>query len=353
MNDCVLVVDDDEINRIILKEYLSDEYEIMEAENGLEALAILFGSDETPQAVLLDIMMPEMDGFGVLEKMKQRPDTAQIPVLFITAADDSATESRGLNEGAVDYIQKPFVEGVVKARVRNHIQLRRYREDLEQLLEQKTAELVSTHERTMEALATIIEYRNLESGTHIRRTVDLTGIMVEHMLKMPEYYARLTKLKSKSLVKAAALHDIGKIGVPDNILLKPGKLTDEEFEVIKTHTTIGSDIIASISTEGMLDESGFLARAQEICRSHHERWDGSGYPDGLAGEDIPLSARILSVLDVYDALISPRCYKPAFLHEQAINIIIEGSGTQFDPKLVEIFLEISGKLRDAAVALME
>jgi len=353
MNDCVLVVDDVEVNRIILREFLSNEYEILEAENGVEALEILFKGDYNPQAVLLDIMMPELDGFGVLEKMKQRPDTAHIPVLFITAANDSETESRGLNEGAVDYIQKPFVEDVVKARVRNHIQLRRYRENLELLLDQKTAQLVETHERTMETLATIIEYRNLESGMHIRRTVDLTRVMVEYLMQNPDYYVKLTKLNPKSLIKAAALHDVGKIGVPDNVLLKPGKLTPEEFEVIKNHSIIGSDIIAKIHANDVIDDTGYLARAREICRSHHERWDGKGYPDGLAGEDIPLSARILSVLDVYDALISPRVYKPAFSHEKAIEIITEGSGSQFDPSIVSAFLEIADTIKFVSMSLQD
>jgi len=353
MNDCVLVVDDDEINRMILREYLSDEYEILEAENGVKALEILLHGEHNPQAVLLDIMMPEMDGFEVLKKMKRHHNTAQIPVLFITAANDSETESRGLTEGAVDYIQKPFIENVIRARVNNHIQLRRYRESLEQMLEQKTAQLVATHERTMESLANVIEYRNLESGLHIRRTVDLTRVMVEYMLQNPDYYVQLTKLKSKSLIKAAALHDIGKIGVPDEVLLKPGKLTPEEFEVIKTHTVIGSNIIDQIFTGDLTDETGYLARAREICLYHHERWDGKGYPEGLKGEEIPLSARILSVLDVYDALISPRVYKPAFSHEKSVEIIAEGRDTQFDPAVVDAFLEIADTIKFAAMSLQE
>ena len=353
MNDCVLIVDDDEVNRIILREILSGKYEILEAENGAKALEILRSGEYNPHAVLLDIMMPEMDGFAVLKEMKRRHDTAHIPVLFITAANDSETESRGLSEGAVDYIHKPFIENVIRARVDNHIQLCRYRESLEQMLEQKTSQLVATHERTMETLATVIEYRNLESGLHIRRTVELTRVMVEYMLQNPDYYAQLTKLKCKSLIKAAALHDVGKIGVPDEVLLKPGKLTPGEFEVIKTHTVIGSDIIDQIFTSDPTDETGYLARAREICLYHHERWDGKGYPEGLKGGEIPLSARILSVLDVYDALISPRVYKPAFTHEKSVEIIAEGSGTQFDPAIVGAFCEIADTIKFASMSLQD
>ncbi len=351
MTDSILIVDDVEINRIILKAILGDEYDILEAEDGQEALDILFNIGKMPQAVLLDIMMPGMDGFEVLAKMKANVITENIPVLFITAADANINESRGLNEGAVDYIAKPFNSDVVKARVNNHIQLRRYRENLEYLLEKKIAEVIETHERTLETMASIIEYRSLESGTHIRRSSELSKLLLDRLMSS-EYARELSRLKPKTIVKAVALHDIGKVAIPDNILLKPGKLTPEEFDVIKTHTTIGSDIIDSIR-QCTSDDAGYLARAEEICRSHHERWDGKGYPDGLAGKDIPLAARVLSVVDVYDALVNERCYKPAMPHEEAVRIIMEGKGTQFDPIVIEAFDDVKEQFASMEKSIKE
>ena len=338
MKDRVLIVDDVEINRIILREILYNDYEILEAEDGFQAVDILYNVEKRPHAVLLDIMMPGMDGFEVLQVIKSNPDTEKIPVLFITAADANTNETRGLNEGAVDYISKPFNPDVVKARVDNHIQLMRYRAELERMVERKTADLMKTHEQMLETMATIIEYRSLESGMHIRRSCELTRILVSHMLSKPEFTNRLMELNFNSIVKAVAMHDIGKVGIPDNILLKPGRLTPEEFEVIKTHTTIGSGIIDSIASD-LTDDGVYLQRCREICRHHHERWDGNGYPDKLAGDEIPLAARISSVVDVYEALVSERCYKAAMPHEKAVSIIVEGRGTQFAPNIVDTFLE--------------
>ncbi len=336
MQNSILVVDDVEINRIILREMLMDEYDVLEAENGQEALDILFHIGTLPQAVLLDIMMPGMDGFEVLSAIKSNPATAQIPVLFITAANAATNESRGLNEGAVDYIAKPFNPDVVKARLNSHVQLEKYRQNLELQLDQKISEILNLHEKTLETMASLIEHRNLESGEHIRRTSDLTAILIEQLLKHSPYAKELIRLNGKTISKAVALHDIGKISIPDRILLKPCPLTPEEFEIIKTHCVIGSDVIHSIM-EGVPDAAGYLARAKEICRSHHERWDGSGYPDGLSGTDIPLSARIISVVDVYDALVNIRVYKSAIPHDNAVNLILEGRGTQFDPVVVDAF----------------
>ena len=337
MLDSVLIVDDIDINRLILKEILSESYDVLEAENGFEALDILMNIGEVPQAVLLDIMMPGMDGFEVLARMKQNERTAKIPVLFITAADATTYETQGLSAGAVDFISKPFNPDVVKARVDNHIQLKHYRDNLEGLLERKTSELVATHQRTLETLATIIEYRDLESGKHIHRTSELTKLLVESMLRTERFAGEMATYNTRSLIKAVALHDIGKVGIPDSILLKPGRLTPEEFETIKKHTVIGGQIIDSIS-QGLSDEAGYLRLCREICLYHHERWDGKGYPEGLAGLDIPLSARIISVVDVYDALMSKRCYKPAFTHEEALRLLKEGAGTQFDADIIDAMM---------------
>ena len=347
--DLILIVDDIDINRMILDEILHNDYDIIEAENGTTALKTLFPSEGKiaevlPTAILLDIMMPDLDGFEVLEVIKSNDITKNIPVLFITAADSDDTESKGLKAGAADYITKPFNHDVVRARVDNHINLARYRHNLEQLVEIKTAEVTRTYESTLEVLATIIEYRNLESGTHIRRTTLLTAAMVARMLESDKFKSALEELNISSLIKASALHDIGKIGIPDGILLKPGKLTDGEFNVIKTHTTVGSHIIDSIS-EKLPDNDMFLKYAKDICHYHHERWDGKGYPGGLGGENIPLAARIISVVDVYDALVSPRCYKDPYSHEVSLNIITEGRGTQFDPDIVDLLPDVEDEFR--------
>ncbi len=339
MKDKLLIVDDIEVNRIILREILEQDYLVSEAANGVEALEHLYQTNVLPEAILLDIMMPGMNGFEVLEIIKTNPLTTKIPVLFITAADANTNESRGLKEGAVDYISKPFNPDVVKARVDNHIQLMRYRNELETLVEKKTADLMKTHEQMLETMATIIEYRSLESGTHIRRTSELTRIMITKMLKTQIYHQDLIYQNYYSIIKAVAMHDIGKVGIPDSILLKPGKLTAEEFEIVKTHSIIGSNIIESISSN-LTDDAVYLNHCRDICRSHHERWDGKGYPDGLRGTEIPLSARILSIVDVYDALVMERCYKAAIPHQKAVELISEGAGTQFDPDLIKVFLQV-------------
>jgi len=350
--DVILIVDDIEINRMILREMLQDDYQIIEAGSGGEAVKILFEDGVLPTVVLLDIIMPDIDGFEVLDKIMLDETTKNIPVLFITAADSDETESRGLKAGAADYITKPFNHDVVRARVDNHINLARYRHRLEQLVAKKAAEVTKTYESTLEVLATIIEYRNLESGAHIRRTTLLTEVLVYKMLELEQFRAALLAENIHSLIKASALHDIGKIGISDGILLKPGKLTPDEFDVIKTHTSIGADIIDNISAT-LPDNDMYLKYAKDICHAHHERWDGKGYPNGLKAEEIPLSARIISIVDVYDALVSPRCYKGAYPHDVSVEIIMEGRGTQFDPNIVDIiptvsplFLEIAEAHRD-------
>ena len=343
--DIILIVDDIEINRVILREILQNDYDIIEAAGGQEALDVLFTEDGKPAKVLpttilLDVMMPDIDGFEVLHNIKHNKDTKNIPVLFITASDSEETESRGLVAGAADYITKPFNHTVVRARVDNHINLARYSHQLEQLVSIKTAEVTRTYESTLEVLATIIEYRNLESGAHIRRTTLLTEVLIETMMEHAKFKSALLAENIPSLIKASALHDIGKIGIPDGILLKPGKLTPEEFNMIKNHTTIGSHIIDSIA-ETLPDNDQYLKYAKDICYYHHERWDSNGYPTGLGGEEIPLAARIISVVDVYDALVSPRCYKEPLSHEVSFGIITEGRGSQFDPDIVDILSDVA------------
>ena len=333
----LLIVDDIEINRIILQEILQDEYDITQAEDGIEAISLLFNDVNKPSAVLLDIMMPEMDGYEVLEHIKENPETRDIPVIFITAADANINERKGLEAGAVEYIEKPFNTDVVKLRVNNQVELKRYRDELEQMVDTKVSELIGLRERMLETMATIIEYRNLESGQHVKRVTEFAKILIHHLSDEPKYFGELNEGNYNVIIKAVPLHDIGKISIPDSILLKPGNLDKDEYEVIKTHSAIGSDIIDSML---MMDDQLYLRHCRDICRHHHERWDGNGYPDGLAGREIPLSARIVAIVDVYDALVSPRVYKPPFAHEKAIQIISEGAGTQFDPDLVKALLEV-------------
>ena len=340
--DTILIVDDIDTNRLILEDILKNKYHIEQAESGIEAISSMFSSTILPSIVLLDIMMPEMDGYEVLELMKGNPITEKIPVLFITAADSETNESKGLSLGAVDYISKPFNPEVVKVRVDNHLKLRNYSESLEEMVDIKVAELVRTKEKMLETMANIIEYRNLESGHHVKRTSELTKILIDHLFLHCSGTRPISEVDHDVIIKSVPLHDIGKISIPDSILLKPGSLTDDEFAVIKTHAAIGSDIVRSM-LEG--DDEQYLKHCYNICRHHHERWDGKGYPDGIAGEAIPLSARILAAVDVYDALVSPRVYKPAFSHEDAMSIIQKGGGTQFDPVIVKAVMEVHEKFR--------
>lgn len=335
--DLILVVDDIEINRIILEEILCGDYIIEQAESGEDALAKLQSGKIAPSLVLLDIVMPGMSGFEVFDRMKENESLKNIPVIFLTAEVTEEYEVRGLSQGACDYITKPVGNPqIIKARIANHVELYKYRSQLEVLVTRKAAELTRTKDRMLESLATFIEYRNLESGEHVKRTSMLTQIMLELLLEDPVFHEQLKDTDYNIITKSCALHDIGKIAVPDDILLKPGKLTPEEFKVIETHTTIGSAFIDNLLYE---DDATYLRHCHDICRHHHERWDGKGYPDKLAGTKIPLSARIVSIVDVYDALVSERVYKPAMPHEKAIAILKEGAGTQFDPDMIRILLK--------------
>ncbi|MCL2545337.1 MAG: response regulator [Clostridia bacterium] len=339
----ILIVDDVDFNRIILRDILEEEYEVVEAEDGIRAIDYLFNAAEQPAIVLLDIMMPEMDGHEVLALMRGNPVTERVPVVFITAANASTHEVRGLQEGAQDYIAKPFNQEVVLARVRNLIELNLYRQDLEQQVQKRIAQLMRTRDNMLETMANMIECRNLESGQHVKRTSLLTELMVRTMLARGMCPDELSAESGRMIIKAVPTHDIGKIGIPDDILLKPGRLTSEEFEVIKTHAALGSDIVRNMLADD--EDRAFFRHSYDICRHHHERWDGKGYPDNLAEASIPLSARILAIVDVYDALISPRVYKPAMSHEQAKQIIVDGSGIQFDPALVAVFEDLEQEFK--------
>jgi len=338
MTSRILVAEDMEINRTILQSILEDTYIIDMAEDGMEALGIL-EKEKKPALILSDITMPKMGGYEFLAHVKAEPKFQNIPFIFITA---SGEEDKGLAAGAIDFILKPFNPEIVRLRVDNQIELSAYRESLEHLVTEKAFELISTKEAFLETIVSMIEYRSLESGEHIRRTRDLTAILVEELLKHEEYGPELEAKNYRTISRASTLHDVGKIGIPDCILLKPGRLTHDEFKIIETHTVIGGDMIISMMKNGKDD---YLMNCYDIARHHHERFDGTGYPDKLKGKEIPISARIVALVDMYDALVNERCYKDGMSFEEAADIIRKRSGTHFDEVVVTAFFNAEVKIR--------
>jgi putative two-component system response regulator len=338
----VLVVDDVDMNVMILEEILQDDYHVLTANNGKEALEKLRATPVLPKIILLDVMMPEMDGRQMFELLKADDALKRIPVIFITAENDS--ESELLAAGAVDFINKPFQPDIVKHRVRNQIELKKYSDSLEEMVAEKTAEATRTLDNALQGLANVIEHRDLESGEHVKRTQEFVRALANHLVNTNSIYAEeLRRLDPGTIVKAMALHDVGKIAIPDRILLKPGRLDDEEFGIMKTHTTRGKEIIGEL---GDINSSLYLKHCEDICYSHHERFDGKGYPQGLSGNAIPLAARLASLADVYDALVCARVYKPALSYNEAIAIIRDGRGTQFDPVLTDAVVQIKDTFQD-------
>ncbi len=345
----VLVVDDTEVNIDILVETLSDEYDVRVALDGETALEDL--AEEKADLVLLDIMMPGMDGYEVCRILKEDPATRDIPVIFLTAMTEEQNEAKGLSLGAVDYITKPFSPDLVKARVFNQLELKKHRDHLQEMVDERTRELEATQEVTIYSLASLAETRDPETGGHILRTQRYVRALAQQLATQPEFSDRLDETVIDLLYKSAPLHDIGKVGVADSILLKPGKLTDEEFEEMKNHTAYGRDALRV--AEEKLGANSFMQYAREIAYTHQEKWDGSGYPNGLKGEEIPLSGRIMAIADVYDALVCKRVYKPPFSHAKAVGIIQEGSGTHFDPLMVENFMKIEDEFKNIAMSLAD
>ncbi len=342
----VLVVDDTPDNLSLMGGLLRDHYHVKVANQGEKALKIAQG-EHPPDLVLLDIMMPGMDGYEVCRRLKANLHTRDIPVIFLTARADMEDERLGLELGAVDYITKPISPPILLARVATHLALKAsadFLRDKSAYLERevalRTLEVQAIQDVTIMAMTSLAETRDNETGNHIRRTQLYVKALAEHLRDHPRFAHVLTDRMIDLLYKSAPLHDIGKIGIPDAILLKPGKLTVQEFEVMKTHTTLGRNAIEEAERRlGM--RVAFLSVSKEIAYSHQEKWDGSGYPEGLKGDAIPVSARLMAVADVYDALISKRVYKPAFPHEQACATIVKGRGTHFDPDMVDAFVAIA------------
>ena len=371
LKQTVLIVDDTPENLTVLGSMLHPQYRVRVANSGLRALQVA-ASEPRPDLILLDVMMPGMDGYAVITQLRANPETCNIPVIFVTAMDADDDEERGLALGAVDYIAKPARPATVLARVNAHIELKLARDALQNQNTWLEAEISRRmrHNQIMQdvsirALARLAEVRDLETGQHIRRTQAYVEVLVSHLRAHPRFAAQLTDSISHMICQAAPLHDIGKVGIPDSILLKPSRLTPEEFSVMKTHSSIGGDAIelamrselgqedfeilqnhrylsseslASAVTEFENTPLAFLAVAKEIALWHHEKWDGSGYPDGLAGDAIPIPARLMALADVFDAVASRRNYKAAMPFENVVELIREASGKHFDPDIVAAFL---------------
>ena len=341
----ILVIDDTPENLSLMQLLLRDRYKIKGANNGERGLEIAL-SEPQPDLILLDIMMPGMDGYEVCARLKGNPRTADIPVIFLTARSELEDEERGFELGAVDYITKPISPSICLARLRTHLTLKATADFLrdknvflETEVSKRTREVNAIQDVTILAMASLAETRDSDTGNHIRRTQHYVRALAWKLSSHPRFRDYLTVANITLLFKSAPLHDIGKVGIPDRILLKKGRLTPEEFAVMKTHTTLGRDAIAH-AEQALGLEVAFLTRAKQIAYSHQEQWDGSGYPEGLQGDAIPIPARLMAVADVYDALISRRVYKEPMPHTEAVDIIRRTSGQHFDPDVVEAFVQI-------------
>ncbi|MDD2290812.1 MAG: two-component system response regulator [Aliarcobacter sp.] len=354
----ILVVDDTPDNLFLVSNLLKDLYIVKVANNGEKALKYLFEST-APDLILLDIMMPILSGYDVIKKIKEDSVLKDIPVIFLTAKNSIEDEKIGFELGAADYITKPISPPILKARVKTQLEnkaasdfLKDKNQFLEDEIKKRTKEVVAIQNVTIFAMASLAETRDNETGNHIRRTRTYVKILALKLQNHPKFKDFLTDEMIDTLFKSAPLHDIGKIGIPDYILLKKGKLTPEEFEIMKTHTTLGKQAIEHAENQ-LGYEVCFLRIAKEIAYLHHEKYDGSGYPLGLKGDEIPICARLMCVADVYDALISKRVYKDKIEHEKAVEIMKEGRGTHFDPDILDAFLELQKEFEDIAKSFID
>ncbi len=335
----ILIADDVEINRKMLSFIFEEQYQILEAADGVETIELVQEYHDTLSLIFLDLMMPNKSGLDVLEYMSQKGHMSKIPVIMITGEATAESEVRAYEYGVSDIIYKPFEPKVVMRRAQNIIELFQNRIDIEKKLEKRTRQLRESRDKLernneflVNALSSVVEFRSLESGEHIQRVKYFTRILLKYVKEeFPEY--ELTDESVKMIVNASALHDLGKIAIPDSILLKPGRLTDEEFEEMKNHTIYGCELLENFKQE----ENEFYNYCYDICRYHHERYNGKGYPDQLKGEEIPIWAQVVSIVDVYDALVSKRVYKEAYAVEEAVNMIKNGECGEFSPKIIQCF----------------
>ena len=343
MKNIILVVDDDKTNLILAQKILSPEYRIAACNSGMAALKYL--EKNKPHLILLDISMPEMDGFEVLEKLRQDQRTEAIPIIFLTADGQSDTEVKCFQMGALDFVKKPFVPDILLSRVAKTIELDQYRHNLEDMVSEQAEKLMESTQRinriqetVIVGMANLIESRDGSTGKHVKNTQMYVRMISKELQKRQLFAGQLTDSYIDDVCKAAPLHDVGKIKISDAVLQKPGKLTPEEYEVIKLHTTYSRKIIQNII--GDVEDEHYVKIVEDIAMYHHERWDGTGYPTGLAGDRIPLAARIMAVADVFDALVCKRVYKEAMAEEHAFSILREDAGKHFDPVLVDVFFAI-------------
>ncbi|MDR0649185.1 MAG: response regulator [Synergistaceae bacterium] len=361
MNDerkVIMIVDDNIANLRIAKNSLADFYDVFTVPSAAKMFDLL--ERNKPELILLDIDMPEMNGYEALKILKERPETRDILVIFLTGKSDSESELEGLSLGAVDYISKPFMPPLLKKRIELHLtveeqkrrlenqarvleehqaELRKFNENLQKMVEEKTGKVVELQRAILKTVADLVESRDDITGGHVERTQHGLGVLIEGLEDLGLYREQMEGWDKDLMLQSSQLHDVGKIAIVDSILNKPGRLTQDEFEEIKKHTTIGVQIIERI--EANTSESDFLKYAKIFAGTHQEKWDGTGYPKGLVGEEIPLQGRLMAIADVYDALISDRPYKKALPHEEAVRVILEGKGTHFDPVLTDVFEQVA------------
>jgi len=340
----IFYVDDAVTNLTIVKNTLAETYNIFTMNSGALLLKML--EKNIPDLILLDVEMPEMNGYEAIKIIKGKKETKHIPIIFLTAMNDIESELEGLSLGAIDYIIKPFSPPLLLKRIEMHLlvesqkrELIYYNNNLLEMVEAKTKTVMELQNAILKTMAELVEYRDDITGGHIERTQSYLQILLNALQKHGIYTEEISSWNMKLIVQSAQLHDVGKIGISDSILQKPGKLTAEEFEKVKEHTIFGERIIEKIKQS--TTEHAFLEQAKILIATHHEKWDGSGYPKGLQGEKIPLQGRLMAIADVYDALISDRPYKKAFTHREAVTVILAGRETQFDPLLVDLFLAIA------------
>jgi putative two-component system response regulator len=344
----VILVDDNLANLKIGNNFLEEKYTVATAPSAAKMFNLL--KNNTPAIILLDIDMPEMDGYEAIKILKSKPETKDIPVIFLTAKNESEDELEGLSLGAIDYITKPFNPALLLKRIEVHLlvegqrkELQYFNENLQKMVEEKTQGIFDMQNALLKTMAELVEYRDDITGGHIERTQRGIKILLEEIEKSGVYREETKGWDVDLLLQSSQLHDVGKISISDNILKKPARLNNEEYNEMKKHADFGEQIIEKIET--LTKESAFLNYAKIFAASHHEKWNGSGYPRGLKGNEIPLLGRIMAIADVYDALTSVRPYKKAFSHEEAVRIITEGSGTQFDPELVDVFIHVAEQFK--------
>ena len=349
----ILIVDDAPANLSLMAGLLMAHYTVKALNAGSRVLAL--ARQEAPDLILLDVMMPDMDGYEVCRQLKADPLTCEIPVIFVTSKTDAGSEQRGMVAGAVDYIMRPITPAILLSRVHAHVvnactakTMRIDNQYLQLEVAQQTRQIASLQEVTILALASLAETRDADTGNHLKRTQQYVELLCNYLSLQPRFEPYLSAERIRLVAMCAPLHDIGKVGVPDRILLNPGHYKPEEFEIMKTHPQLGLDAIAKAQAS-VENQDELFEVAKEIVYSHHEKWDGSGYPQGLIGDAIPIPARVMALADVYDALICRRVYKPDMAHEQALQIIVEGRGKHFDPDVVDAFVALGDEFQAIAI----